>query len=106
MYKLNKALYGLKQALSACYEGLNTFLLRKSFEKGFVKAILVIKKFDYDILIVQIYVDDILFGSTNFLCEYFSKMICREFEMRLMGELTYFLSFSVRKTLFELFQIH
>lgn len=57
------------------------------------------KSFKHDILIVQIYVDDIIFGSTNeSLCKDFSKLMQGEFEMSMMGELTFFLGLQVKKT--------
>ena len=52
-----------------------------------------------DILIVQIYIDDILFGSTNNdLCKEFSELMCKEFEMSMMGELTFFLGFQIKQS--------
>ena len=51
-----------------------------------------------DILLVQVYVDDILFGSNNKeLCDEFLNLMCKEFEMSMMGELTYFLGFRVKQ---------
>ena len=76
VFKLSKALYGLKQALRAWYERLSNFLLEKGFSKGKVDTTLFIKKSKHDLLIVQIYVDDILFCATNHcLCEEFSKLM-------------------------------
>ena len=65
VYRLKKALYGLKQAPRAWYERLSKFLIEKNFSRGKVDTILFIKKKDDDILLVQIYADDIIFGSTN-----------------------------------------
>ena len=65
VFKLTKALYGLKQAPRAWYERLSNFLIEKCFEKGKVDTTLFIKRFKNDILVVQIYVDDIIFGSSN-----------------------------------------
>ncbi|KAJ9547456.1 LOW QUALITY PROTEIN: hypothetical protein OSB04_019999 [Centaurea solstitialis] len=65
VYKLNKALYGLKQAPRAWYDTLSTFLLSKGFERGKIDSTLFLKKYPKHILLVQIYVDDIIFGSTN-----------------------------------------
>ena len=80
VFKLKKALYGLKQAPRAWYERLSTFLLERSFEKGSVDTTLFLKKFGKYILIVQIYVDDIIFGSSNKnLCDDFSKTMSSEF---------------------------
>nr|GFC23250.1 retrovirus-related Pol polyprotein from transposon TNT 1-94 [Tanacetum cinerariifolium] len=64
VYKLKKALYGLKQAPRAWYEELSTFLLQDHFFKGTINPTLFIRCFHDDILVVQVYVDDIIFGST------------------------------------------
>ena len=90
VYKLKKALYGLKQASRAWYERLRDFLLSKGFMMGKVDATLFIKKIGKDLFVLQIYVDDIIFGSTNQdFCEEFRKMMANEFEMSLIGELSY-----------------
>ena len=65
VYKLTKALYGLKQAPRAWYGRLSTFLLENDFNRGKNDTTLFTKKDKEDILIVRIYVDDIIFGSTN-----------------------------------------
>nr|GFA36598.1 retrovirus-related Pol polyprotein from transposon TNT 1-94 [Tanacetum cinerariifolium] len=65
VYKLKKALYGLKQAPRAWYDELSTFLLQNHFFKGTTDPTLFIRRFDNDILVVQVYVDDIIFGSTH-----------------------------------------
>nr|GFB81449.1 retrovirus-related Pol polyprotein from transposon TNT 1-94 [Tanacetum cinerariifolium] len=65
VYRLKKALYGLKQALRAWYDELSNFLVFKGFSKGSIDPTLFITKHRGDILLVQIYVDDIIFGSTN-----------------------------------------
>nr|GFB09778.1 hypothetical protein [Tanacetum cinerariifolium] len=64
VYCLKKALYGLKQAPRAWYDELSTFLVSKGFSKGSIDPTLFITKHKGDILLVQIYVDDIIFGST------------------------------------------
>ena len=94
VYKLKKALYGLKQAPRAWYERLMDFLLSKGFMMGKVDTTLFIKKIGKDLFVLQIYVDDIIFGSTNQdFCEEFRKMMANEFEMSMIGELSYFLVF-------------
>ncbi|KAL5545093.1 hypothetical protein UlMin_008877 [Ulmus minor] len=99
VYKLKKALYGLKQAPRAWYDRLSKFLLKNEFEMGKVDKTLFIKTKDKDILIVQIYVDDIIFGATNkSLCEDFAKCMHDEFEMSMMGELTYFLGLQIKQS--------
>nr|GEZ78475.1 retrovirus-related Pol polyprotein from transposon TNT 1-94 [Tanacetum cinerariifolium] len=65
VYKLKKALYGLKQALRAWYDELSTFLLQNHFFKGTIDPTLFIRRFHDDILVVHVYVDDIIFGSTH-----------------------------------------
>ena len=60
-----KALYGLKQAPRAWYDRLKTFLLKNNFSIGNIDSTLFSKINKHDILIMQIYVDDIIFGSTN-----------------------------------------
>ena len=92
VYKLHKALYGLKQAPRAWYECLRNFLLKNGFEIGKADTTLFTKKFKSDLFICQIYVDDIIFGSTNAsFCEEFSSIMTKRFEMSMMGELTFFL---------------
>jgi hypothetical protein len=76
VYKLSKALYGLKQAPSALYERLRDFLLSKDFKIRKVDATLFTKRIGKDLFVCQIYIDDIIFGSTNeFFCEEFGKMM-------------------------------
>ena len=66
--------------------------MEKRFSKGSVDTTLFLKKHKHDMLIAQIYVDDILFGVTNQdLCEHFAKEMQNEFKTRMMGELTFFL---------------
>nr|GEX65397.1 retrovirus-related Pol polyprotein from transposon TNT 1-94 [Tanacetum cinerariifolium] len=65
VYKLKKALYGLKHAPRAWYDELSTFLLQNHFFKGTIDPTLFIRRFHDDILVVQVYVDDIIFGSTH-----------------------------------------
>ncbi|GJR91407.1 retrovirus-related pol polyprotein from transposon TNT 1-94 [Tanacetum coccineum] len=65
VYKLKKALYGLKQAPRAWYDLLSSFLLSQKFSKGTVDPTLFTQKEGKEILLVQIYVDDIIFASTD-----------------------------------------
>ena len=91
-------MYGLKQAPRAWYEILSNFLLEKDFSKGKVDTTLFIKKSQNDLLIVQIYVDDIIFSATNHcLYEKFSKLMQGEFEMSMMGELKVFLGLQIKQ---------
>ncbi|KAH9658467.1 CCHC-type domain-containing protein [Citrus sinensis] len=98
VYKLSKALYGLKQAPRAWYDRLKNFLLDNNFSMGKTDTTLFVKYKNQDILIVQIYVDDIIFGSTNeLLCKEFSSCMSKEFEMSMMGELKYFLGLQIKQ---------
>ena len=75
VFNLHKALYGLKQAPRSWYEWLNFFLIVKEFQHGKVDTTLFIKKVKNHLLVVQVYVDDIIFGSTTniSMCENFAK---------------------------------
>ena len=91
-------MYGLKQAPRAWYERLSSFLISNNFNKGKVDTTLFTKHVENDILIVQIYVDDIIFGSTNeLLCKDFEKVMQLEFEMSSMGELNFFLGLQIKQ---------
>jgi hypothetical protein len=98
VYKLHKALYRLKQAPRAWYECLKDFFLKQGFEIGKADATLFTRKVDGHIFVCQIYVDDIIFGSTNeFFCEEFSRVMTKRFEMSMMGELKFFLGFQIKQ---------
>ncbi|GJV30217.1 putative ribonuclease H-like domain-containing protein [Tanacetum coccineum] len=76
VYKVVKALYGLHQAPRSWYETLANYLLSNGFKRGKIDQTLFIKKQKGDILLVQVYVDDIIFGSTNKeLCTGFEKLM-------------------------------
>jgi hypothetical protein len=92
VYKLSKELYGLKQAPRAWYECLRDFLITNGFKVGKADPTLFTKTIAKDLFICQIYVDDIIFGSTNkSSCEEFSRIMIQKFEMLMMGELKYFI---------------
>jgi hypothetical protein len=96
--KISKALYGLKQAPRAWYECLRDFLITNAFKVGKADPTLFIKTCDGDLFVCQIYVDDIIFSSTNQKsCEEFSRVMTQTFEMSMMGELNYFLGFQVKQ---------
>nr|GEU68007.1 putative ribonuclease H-like domain-containing protein [Tanacetum cinerariifolium] len=98
VYKVVKALYGLHQAPRAWYETLANYLLENGFQRGKIDQTLFIKRQKDDILLVQIYVDDIIFGSTNKdLCKSFEKLMKDKFQMSSMGELTLFLGLQVQQ---------
>nr|GFA89261.1 hypothetical protein [Tanacetum cinerariifolium] len=82
VYKVEKALYGLHQAPRAWYETLSTYLLENRFGRGIIDKTLFIKKDKDDILLVQVYVDDIIFGSTkNSLCTKFEGLMHKKFRL-------------------------
>ncbi|GJZ16916.1 putative ribonuclease H-like domain-containing protein [Tanacetum coccineum] len=96
VYKVEKALYGLHQAPRAWYETLSTYLLENGYRRGTIDKNLFIKKDRGDILLVQVYVDDIIFGSTKkSLCVEFEQMMHKRFQMSSIGELTFFLGLQV-----------
>nr|GFC05468.1 copia protein [Tanacetum cinerariifolium] len=98
VYKVVKALYGLHQAPRAWYETLATYLLENGFQRGTINQTLFIKRQQKDILLVQIYVNDIIFGATNkALCQSFEKPMKDKFQMSSMGELTFFLGLQVKQ---------
>ncbi|GJU86507.1 retrovirus-related pol polyprotein from transposon TNT 1-94 [Tanacetum coccineum] len=93
------ALYGLKQAPRAWYDELSKFLVSKGFSKGSIDPTLFITKHGEDILLVQIYVDDIIFGSTNpKLSKRFEKLMHNKFEMSMMWELKFFLGIQIHQS--------
>ncbi|KAI3693103.1 hypothetical protein L6452_32933 [Arctium lappa] len=98
VYKLKKALYGLHQAPRAWYDTMSTYLLENGFERGIIDKTLFIKRSKKDNLLVQIYVDDIIFGSTKYqMCRDFEKLMHKSFKMSSMGELTFFLGLQVKQ---------
>nr|GFB08599.1 hypothetical protein [Tanacetum cinerariifolium] len=98
VYKVVKALYDLHQAPRAWYKTLATYLLENGFQKGTIDQTLFIKKQQKYYLLVQIYVDDIIFGATNkAMCQSFKKLIKDKFQMSSMGELTFFLGLQVKQ---------
>nr|GEY81961.1 retrovirus-related Pol polyprotein from transposon TNT 1-94 [Tanacetum cinerariifolium] len=98
VYKVVKTIYGLHQAPRAWYETLVNYLLENGFQRGKIDQTLFIKKHKGDILLVQVYVDDIIFGSTNKnLCKSFKKLMKDKFQMSSIGELTFFLGLQVKK---------
>ncbi|GKE79083.1 putative ribonuclease H-like domain-containing protein, partial [Tanacetum coccineum] len=98
VYKVVKALYGLHQEPRAWYETLANYLLDNGFNIGKIDQTLFIKKKKGDIFLVQVYVDDIIFGSTNKeQCTAFEKLMKDKFQMSSMGELTFFLGLQVQQ---------
>nr|GEW45969.1 putative ribonuclease H-like domain-containing protein [Tanacetum cinerariifolium] len=98
VYKVVKALYGLHQASRAWYETLATYLLENGFQRDTIDQTLFIKKQKGDILLVQIYVDNIIFGATNKdVCKSFKKLMKDKFQMSSIRELTFFLGLQVKQ---------
>ncbi|GJV31435.1 retrovirus-related pol polyprotein from transposon TNT 1-94 [Tanacetum coccineum] len=98
VYKLKKTLYGSKQAPRAWYDELSEFLLQNHFFKGTIDPTLFIRCFNDNILVVQVYVDDIIFGFTNpRYTQLFSDLMKSRFEMSMMGEMTFFLGLQVNQ---------
>ncbi|GKB90727.1 putative ribonuclease H-like domain-containing protein, partial [Tanacetum coccineum] len=126
IYKVEKVLHGLHQAPRAWYKTLSTYLLDNGFYRGLktagykvttagsrllllvqnrsriginkINKTLFIKRVKDDILLVQVYVDDIIFGSSKkSLCTYFEQIMHKRFQMSSMGELTFFLGLQVKK---------
>nr|KYP60242.1 Copia protein [Cajanus cajan] len=98
VYKRKKALYGLKQAPRSWNDKLSKFLIENDYVRGKLNNTLFMKKFKKDTMYVQVYVDDIVFGSTNLsLCEEFAKTMQGEFKMSMMGELTFFLGLQIKQ---------
>nr|GEY77937.1 retrovirus-related Pol polyprotein from transposon TNT 1-94 [Tanacetum cinerariifolium] len=99
VYRLRKALNGLKQAPKAWYDELLKFLTSKGFTKGTIDPTLFMIRYGEDILLVQIYVDDIIFESTNpKYSKRFEKLVHSRFEMSLMGGMKFLLGFQIHQS--------
>lgn len=98
VYKLKKTLYGLKKTPRAWYGRLTEYLLQIVFKRGEVDKTLFIQKFKGNIIICQIYVDEIIFGSSSQKHEDdFVECMASTFEMSMVGELNYFLRLQIRQ---------
>ena len=99
VYKLKRALYGLKQAPQAWYDRLTAYLTEHRFKRGSANTTLFIRKDKNSFVVVQIYVDDIVFGATNdSLAHSFADEMKAMFEISMVDELTYFLGLQVKQT--------
>ncbi|GJR77037.1 retrovirus-related pol polyprotein from transposon TNT 1-94 [Tanacetum coccineum] len=99
VYKLRKALYGLKLAPRAWYDMLSSFLISQQFSKGAVDPTLFTRHAGNDILLVQIYVDDIIFASTNTaMCNEFANQMTNKFKMSMMGKMSFFLGLQISQS--------
>ena len=91
-------MYGLHQAPRAWYATLTEHLLANGYTRGVIDQTLFVKTVNEDRILVQIYVDDIIFGSTNdALCKEFEEVMKKQFEMSALGEMTFFLGLQVRQ---------
>nr|GEX20764.1 copia protein [Tanacetum cinerariifolium] len=99
VYKLKKALYGLKEVPYAWYGMLSWFLISQHFSKGAVDLTLFTWKAGNDLLLVQIYVDDIIFASTNTaMCNEFANSITTMFKMSMMGKISFFFGLQISQS--------
>nr|GEZ70293.1 copia protein [Tanacetum cinerariifolium] len=91
VYKVEKAMYGLHQAPRAWYGTLSKYLLKNGFQRGTIDQTLFIRRQREDFILVQVYIDDIIFGSSNpQLCREFKALMHEKFQMSAMGELNFF----------------
>nr|GEX30921.1 hypothetical protein [Tanacetum cinerariifolium] len=96
VYKVEKAMYGLHQAPRAWYGTLSKYLLTNGFQRGTIDQTLFIRRQRGDFILVQVYVDDIIFGSSNpQLCKEFEALMHEKFQMSAMGELNFFIGLQV-----------
>ena len=97
MLYLEKALYGLKQALRAWYDRLTQYLVSHGLTRGQANQTLFIKREDDELIVAQVYVDNIIFESTkDELAHNFSKLMQVEFEMSMIGDLNHFIGLQIR----------
>ncbi|GJQ96644.1 putative ribonuclease H-like domain-containing protein [Tanacetum coccineum] len=98
LYKVIKAFYGLHQAPRAWYETFSSFLMENGFMRGTIDKTMFIKRKKSDIMLVQVYVDDIIFGSIKrSMCTEFEECMHKRFQMSSMGELIFFLGLQVKQ---------
>nr|GFC31133.1 uncharacterized mitochondrial protein AtMg00810-like [Tanacetum cinerariifolium] len=96
VYKVEKAMYGLHQAPRAWYGTMSKYLLMNGFQRGTIDQTLFIRRQRGNFILVQVYVDDIIFGSSNpKLCREFEALMHEKFQMSAMGELNFFLGLQV-----------
>ncbi|TYK04104.1 Cysteine-rich RLK (RECEPTOR-like protein kinase) 8 [Cucumis melo var. makuwa] len=101
---LNKALYGLKQSPRAWYERLTIYLGHKGYSRGGADKTLFVNKSDKELIVAQIYVDDIIFrGFPRELIKNFIDIMQSEFEMSMIGELSSFLGLQIKQKKEDIF---
>nr|GEV23045.1 putative ribonuclease H-like domain-containing protein [Tanacetum cinerariifolium] len=104
VYRVEKDLYGLHQALRAWYKALSTYLLENGFRRRAIDKALFIKQINNDILLVQVYMDDIIFGYIKkSLSTEFEQLMHKRFQMSFIGELTFFLGLQVEQQTYGIF---
>nr|GEZ50654.1 retrovirus-related Pol polyprotein from transposon TNT 1-94 [Tanacetum cinerariifolium] len=104
VYKVEKAMYGLHQAPRAWYGTLSKYFLTNGFQRGTIDQTLFIQRQRGDFILVQVYVDDIIFGSSNpQLCREFKALMHEKFQMSAMGELNFFLGLQVLQKEYGIF---
>nr|GEY91443.1 retrovirus-related Pol polyprotein from transposon TNT 1-94 [Tanacetum cinerariifolium] len=96
VYKVEKAMYVLHQDPRAWYGTLSKYLLTHGFQRGTIDQTLFIRRQRGDFILVQVYVDGIIFGSSNLqLCREFEALMHDKFQMSAMGELNFFFGLQV-----------
>ncbi|KAI3496680.1 hypothetical protein L1887_39051 [Cichorium endivia] len=99
VYRLKKAVYGLKQSPRAWYETLSTFLVYSGYRRGVIDPTFFVRSHQKHIMIVQVYVDDIIFGSTNqAMVDEFAKVMTDKFHMSMNREINFFLGLQIKQT--------
>ncbi|KAI3690742.1 hypothetical protein L2E82_48949 [Cichorium intybus] len=99
VYCLNKVVYGLKQSHRAWYEALSTFLVSSGYRRGVIDPTFFVRSYQNHIMIVQVYVDDIIFGSTKqAMVDEFAKVMTDKFHMIMNREINFFLGLQIKQT--------
>ncbi|KAI3505835.1 hypothetical protein L1887_28122 [Cichorium endivia] len=99
VYRLNKAVYGLKQSPRAWYETLSTFLVSSGYRRGIIDPTFFVQSHQNHIMIVQVYVDDIIFGSTNqAMVDEFARVMTDKSHMSMNREINFFLGLQIKQT--------
>ena len=99
VWKLKKALYGLKRAPKAWYARLDNYLIQQGFKRSNANSNIYFKLEKDQLLITVVYVDDLIFGCNNDkLSHEFAEVMAREFEMSMIGELSFFLGLQISQS--------
>lgn len=98
VHRLEKVFYGLQQDPMAWYDSMTLYHIQYSYKKGPINNNLFIKKSGTDLILTQVYVDDIIYGSkSEHLSKEFAKVVPKKFEISMMGELTFFLGLKIKQ---------